>query len=468
MARLRVVLVPISSSNAALAIERIQFSSFPPLLNHLSRKIPGLGAHVAQALENNDSICSERPQIQFQQLLPLDLLQVAVESNMIIVVDALDESDRPDDLRVILHRLATAGIRLFATSRHDPPIQRGIRVLHETLWQETRLEQVPTHVMEHDLRVYMTHSLNEIRINHNLSHSSTLPMDWGKDKIEQLVQIALPLFIVAYTMCRYIKYQDPQTGLADVLRHQDEGRSLTGYDAIYVPVLRHVVCDLAFGHGQDKLQKLKRKETKRKALQKVQRVIGPIVLLADTLSGRSLSNIIRIPLADMEQILQRLQSVLHVPDLGTDSHIRLCHQSFRDFLINPEHNKFGINEPDVHAQLAAQCLSLLDHDHVLHDDMLHQVHPGIRRTDISLQEVTKQIPSDVAYACRFWIWHYVQSGDLFQDVGTIHDFFTRHLLHWLETLTWLGQLSHAMNQIARLRESLGHVSPDPPLTSKNY
>jgi hypothetical protein len=36
------------------------------------------------------------------------------------------------------------------------------------------------------------------------------------------------------------------------------------------------------------------------------------------------------------------------------------------------------------------------------------------------------------------------------DDGDVHDFLRNHILHWIETMSWMGKISEAINAIASL------------------
>ncbi|KAF2150506.1 WD40 repeat-like protein [Myriangium duriaei CBS 260.36] len=418
---------------------------FPTILAQLVAIIPEIGPLVAPILKGHPMICGENVREQFQWLLPQTVLDLAVKRSLVIVIDALDECDRTTDIGTILGLLAQSKLRYFVTSRHELPIQHGFRGIHVSLHQEFPLEKVTTMTIRQDIRTYLRYRFAKIQAGHNLTCSYTqLPDDWALDSIELVVDLALPLFIVATTVCRFVESQDPRTGLATVLKYWQQGTSLAGLDAVYITILDQAMRGPTF--DQDP----------QKALHKLQELLGPLVLLADSMSPLGLSELLEIPIGELEQTLRRLQSILYIPSSPTLP-IQLCHLSFRDFLLKKENNKFYVNPSQMHARLAEQCLKRLARSEALQEDICKQNRPGVRRVEVSWDLVTQVLPSEVAYACRYWIWHFVQSGHTLDDSSRVYKFLKQHFLHWLEALSWLGRLSIAVGYIIQLRS---RVNPE--------
>lgn len=49
-----------------------------------------------------------------------------------------------------------------------------------------------------------------------------------------------------------------------------------------------------------------------------------------------------------------------------------------------------------------------------------------------------------SYACSYWAWHLLESGEEIFDGGYVHEFLKIHFLDWLEALSWLGRLSNTI------------------------
>lgn len=155
--------------------------------------------------------------------------------------------------------------------------------------------------------------------------------------------------------------------------------------------------------------------------------------------------------------LRRLHSVLSIP-ADRDTPIRLRHLSFREFLTHPdrkEKHQFWIDETKAHGMIAKQCIRRLG---TLRLNLCRITRPGLKRAEISEEKVAEFIAADVAYACRYWVYHLSQSGQHIHDNDDVFEFLHSHFLHWLEALSWLGRLSGAITDIYTLQSLVVNVS----------
>lgn len=83
-----------------------------------------------------------------------------------------------------------------------------------------------------DIALFLEHQLKVI------SEQRSLPLGWpGKDQIEALVEMAIPLFIFAATACRYIgdKRDNPRKRLQTFLQYQ-MANQVSRLDKTYLPI----------------------------------------------------------------------------------------------------------------------------------------------------------------------------------------------------------------------------------------
>jgi hypothetical protein len=50
----------------------------------------------------------------------------------------------------------------------------------------------------------------------------------------------------------------------------------------------------------------------------------------------------------------------------------------------------------------------------------------------------------------YWPHHLTASEDRIADDGLAHKFLTKHLMHWLEAMSWIGQCVLAISSISDL------------------
>ena len=415
---------------------------------------------MAAALDKDSFLCGRGLQEQFEKLLLQPLLSVdpahLPQQSLAIVVDALDECDRNTDIRMFLKLLAQVEaksalrLRIFVTSRPELPIQLGFRQLDGSLHQDVVLEEAQEHTIRRDIRAYFDNEFAKIKEERLLKRSDgALPIDWpSEDDLQTLVDLAIPLFIFASTVCRFVSESKPQKRLRLIL----EQRYNAGFSHLaktYLPIL-------------DQLLLEKEGEEPDAMLGEFREVVGPIILAADPLSIAALASLLDIDEEDIRDRLEGLHSVLQIPSNLHDP-VRLLHLSFRDFLVDPKRKDkggFWIDEVQTHKRLADYCLRRLNESATLRSDICCVAQPGTRRTEWSTQHITMNIPPDVAYACSYWPLHLVNDEEELYDDGQVHRFLQQHLLHWLEALSWLGRLSGAIAYISQL-QSLVCVSPRP-------
>lgn len=433
---------------------------FPTLVRQLLDRVAGPRQSVAQNLEADSFLCERNLQDQFEKLL-LEPFTVATQRQhprqcLAVVIDALDECERKDDVRNILRLLARVDaigslrLRIFVTSRPELPIQIGFRSMSGDLHRDVMLEEVQASTITHDIRAFFDQKFTDIKTERLLKRPfDPLPADWPTEgDMQTLVSLALPLFIFASTIYRFVSESSPQRRLELILKQQDS-QAYSGLAKTYLPILEQLIAG-------------KEEALQHKTIADFRDIVGPIVLVADPLSVASLSSLLQLDREVIDDHLEHLHSVLHVPP-EPHQPIRLLHLSFRDFLVDcarSDRDGFWIDEARMHSKLTSQCLQLLSRPGVLSRDLCSVIRPGTRRADIGWQLVTSCISPDVAYACRYWVWHVLESKDQLLDNGHVHIFLQEHFLPWLEALSWLGRFSGAIAYISQL-QSLVYVSIRP-------
>ncbi|KAH8665806.1 hypothetical protein BGZ60DRAFT_529071 [Tricladium varicosporioides] len=423
---------------------------FTTITAQLVRKLPSLALYVQNSIETDPDILTKTLKQQFEKLVsePLGKLHLDPQKSptIVIVVDALDECDQEKDIRIIIHLLSQAKcllsvqLKFFLTSRPELPIRLGFKKISSS-YKDLVLHQIPEPIIEHDISTFLIYELARIRDDYNNSvlQDRQLPMDWpGQTNVQRLVQMAIPLFIFATTICRFIKDRrcgEPDEQLAKVLKYQTKSQE-SELDATYLPVLDQLIIGLTNSRKDEVVQKFKE-------------VVGTIVILANPLSTTSLARLLGIPKARVDHTLDLLHSVLSIP-LNSDTPVRLLHLSFRDFLLDSEKREkhpFWVNEKDVHRILATRCLDRLSLGGYLKKDICDLRTPAIPRAAINKQMIDAHLPLDIQYACQYWVYHVKESGSVIYDDDRIYNFLERHFLHWLEALSLIGRVSQGISMI---------------------
>jgi hypothetical protein len=423
----------------------------------LVQKLPCLAPHVQRAIDADPMISTKALSLQFETLVSQPLEKIGVDpqkpSRILIVVDALDECDREEDIRIIIRllsqakRMTSVHLKFFVTSRPELPIRLGFENIRGR-YEGLALHQIPDRIVREDITVFLEHELAMIRddFNHSVSRNRQLPKDWpGQEQIHRLVEMAIPLFIFAKTVCLFIndrKFGPPQDQLAKVLQYETKSQA-SKLDATYLPVLNQLLVGVTASE-------------RRGIIDEFQHVVCSIAVLASPLSATSLDALLGIPKSTVDSRTDFLHSVLDIPS-NPDLPIRLLHLSFRDFLVSPEMrdtNPFWIEEKNVHTKLAIRCLRHLSTGNHLKKDICNLGTLDIPRLEIDQRTIDAHIPSDVRYACQYWVYHLREGGGMICDDDQVYVFLERHFLHWLEALSLISRLSESMSMIDDLQAML--------------
>lgn len=413
----------------------------------LARNIPDLHQHVCDAIKERSDIGSRTLHEQWHELVlrPLSKLnRKAGSSSYILIVDALDECAKESNIRVLIHLLSEARLlfnvrlRIFLTSRPELPIRYGFSQITLEGYRDFVLHNISPSIVDHDIYLFLKHNLGTIRQERHLDAS------WpGETIIKYLVKIASGLFIWAATACRFIsegKRFAPRR-LDMILRGNKS--TLTAaekhLDEIYNTVLRQTISS---EYTDDE---------KEESYLLLRQILGSIVTLLSPLCISSLSTLIRVPKEDTNQILDELHSILDIPR-DQSQPLRLHHPSFRDFLLNKERcmdTRFQVNEQKMHQTLVDQCIEIMSK--VLKQDICGLDGFSTSVEDVSNSRVQLNLPHEVQYACLYWIQHLGKSEAKLRDDSQVHKFLQKHLLHWLEALSWMQKVSEAIYAIDALR-----------------
>ncbi|CAG1973278.1 unnamed protein product [Fusarium graminearum] len=293
-------------------------------------------------------------------------------------------------------------------------------------------------IVEHDIVVFLDDEFRKIRHDFNMTVSDErkLPPDWpGSSTVQSLAQISVPLFIYAATVCRFIgdrRRNSPPIQLHKTLDYESKGH-VSQLDRIYGPILCSLITDVSENDEEQIIKDFKI-------------IVGSIVSLASPLSTTALSHLIEIPAETVDERLDALHSVLNIP-LNRNLPVRLCHQSFRDYLVINE-SEFRIDEKVAHHNLARHCLSIMRG--ALHENMCDLSFSDIHRSVVDSIELGKHLSPELRYASIYWVHHQIKVDFDLNDGREIHDFLKAHFFHWVEVLSLLGWASDCFKLIQSL------------------
>ncbi|RSM18537.1 hypothetical protein CDV31_002673 [Fusarium ambrosium] len=428
---------------------------FSTIAAQLIVRLPEIGPLAIKAIEDEPDLPNKFIQEQFEKLIldPLQELDKNISGSraLVLIIDALDECDRDADVRLIINiltrlkPLTVIKVKAFVTSRPELPIRLGFNHI-KGKYRDLILHEIPKPIIEHDISEFLHHQLEKARLEHNCQSDPNDQLDpgWpGTQATNILIEMAIPLFIFAATMCRFIQdpLYDPASQLEKVLSYKSSAQDseMKKLDTTYRPTL-------------DQLLVGRTGRAKEKLLKNFRDVVGVIVLLEEPLSISTLSCFVDIPEC-VSGILRPLHSVLSIP---TSPHepVRMLHLSFHDFLVDKdmqETNPFWVNEQETHNILATRCLDLLGSGKHLKQDICDLGWPGARRGEIKQENLGLKLPDQVRYACLYWTHHLNRSGLRITDSHPAFSFLKDYFLFWLEALAILGEAHNCSSMINALQ-----------------
>ncbi|KAI7761130.1 hypothetical protein LZL87_014344 [Fusarium oxysporum] len=423
----------------------------PTLAHQLALSIPGVAFFIKKTLDASPNITGKTVKEQFKKLVLEPLSEAAAtataSSSVVMVIDALDECDQEADIRLLIKIFSQAKtvlphLRVFLTSRPELPIRLGFSEARGS-YQDLILHEIPPPIVEHDIIVFLNDEFKKIRddFNRTVCDERKLPSDWpGRTTIQSLAQMAVPLFIFAATVCRFVgdsQRRNPQTRLKTVL---DQGRRSHGtqLEQTYAPILRSQIIGLPREEGEEVIKDFKV-------------VVGSIITLANPLSVAALSRLIDIPPDTADERLDALHSVLSIP-LERTVPVRLLHLSFRDYLVdseNKERNEFWVDKKLAHRSLAENCLRVMRSG--LRKNICSLSFPGMQRSAVNNRQLDERIPPELQYACMYWVYHQTKVDLQPNTMDDMYDFLKTRFLHWLEALSLIGRISESIGFIDELQ-----------------
>ncbi|KAF8544656.1 NACHT and WD40 domain protein [Trichophaea hybrida] len=427
---------------------------FTSLAAQLTNTLPSIRPYIYKVIEEIPDIFQRGLADQWKYLIfqPLTnyLKDVSLQSKVfILVVDALDECEGDDDIKLILRLLAelktldAIRLRVFITSRPETPIRFGFRTMPGAVHQDFVLHNISPSIIQHDISIFLQYKMEKTRRENNI------PEGWpGDDIIKNLCERASGLFIYASTACRLIEDPlfNPDQSLSLILQDDYVGQSSTrALDEMYTRILTYSIS--IFLKDYDKA-------TQEKLISEFKLIVGSIVILFDALPAIMLERLLHLPLRTVSMRLRCLHSVLGVPE-SDESPVRLLHPSFRDFLLDQQRCLdllFRIDESQAHGDLLVSCLMLMSKH--LKRDMCNLRLPGTLNSEVVAGEVQKCVPLDVQYACCYWVNHLRRSNFKLCDNDQVHTFLQTHFLHWLEVLSLMGKMPDGVLMVKSLEAIL--------------
>ena len=121
------------------------------------------------------------------------------------------------------------------------------------------------------------------------------------------------------------------------------------------------------------------------------------------------------------------------------------HERLHFDMLGSSDPNFWVDKKQAHKKLAENCIKLMSAS--LKEDICDVVIPGTLVVDIDRNRIGQYMSEEVQYACLHWIQHLQNSGTQLRDNDNTHKFLQKHLLHWLEALSWMQKMFEGIRAI---------------------
>ena len=356
----------------------------------------------------------------------------------VVVLDALDECDRSSDQwRNLLgsiknwSRLPQA-FKLVVTSRDQRDIHEAIADVSHCVILETGVNA--SSQTSHDIHLFLETRLEEIR-----RAVASLPPSWpGASAVQELTNHAGGLFVWATTALDFIENGlDPDNRLCSLLTG-NMGSKISGLDSLYMQVLKI------------SLEGLEAYE-----VDAFKMVAGVIVLAKIPLRQSDIerflcdkSSLPCLSPLSVKRLITNLEAV--VRSRSASAPLRVCHQSFTDFLLDPARSgSFSIHSTESTTILTLGCLRLMNNSvdglkfNICNLETSYLLNSQVPDLEERIKEA---IPTYLAYSCRFWAEHLrdVSETDTKDDIMLqLRSYLYDRVLYWFEVLSLTQEFDFA-------------------------
>lgn len=401
---------------------------WPSLAASIADSYPPVRPYITEALVKTPSLAHLKPLNQLTELIIIPLQRAHAAQPRFyplhIVLDALDECDtvpREILLSGIPELRKVPWLKLFVTCRSDATVP--VRADPLTKLAPNISEGLGE--VRDDIKLYIRDRLGRLSFVEN-----------GDRRLAALGTKAGKLFVWAQMACDTIlDAASPEERLKELL----ENTNPVPLTDLYLTILKRV----APPGGAD--------------ANNVRHLLQALIAAPAPLSVEHLSTFLNKSTATINNLLDRLASLLTRDSNSNDAAIRFVHITIPDLLVDRTFDApYRIDPLDGHELLFFACTKLMANTTKLRPNMLHLKKPQILQSDISdLQDrVAEHLGQPLRYVALHWPSHARHVVDKAQVRDVIMEFFAKRLLCWIEALVWLDIRGIATRNLLELGDTL--------------
>jgi len=398
--------------------EQLHTKLFPTIARDLAHRDLRLRPLLVEVTTNNHSLRDTADvAAQWNKLIlePLSQLKDSPTGNVVVVIDALDESGAERTRATVLEVLAAYGaelpanLRILLTSR--PLVDIGEALNTGPHIYVRSLDAIDTESTMRDIHLYISTRLKSLRGT------------FTNENFQQLSAKSGGVFEWARLACDFISPRGgviPKDCFHQIMSHAPgDGRTLL--DEMYMTFLKDLF------RGSDDRRDF------RSVMQQILWLKEPLPISAlDFMRDRFPQEDDHYPVGFILNFMASLLAGAN--DLSTP--VRPLHASFYDFLLDKKRSgEFFIQEGDAHRNLAVASLSVMQAG--LHFNICKLETSYISNSEVADLEkrVEGNIPPHLLYSCRFWATH-LQGAAFDPDLAQlVRGLVTgEQMLFWLEAL----------------------------------
>jgi len=414
-------------SRSAGSVERTDVKRIiPTLATLLARQYPWFTSYLAKKISETPDVAHWSVRSQIEQLIKWPLEELALETyytgQIVFVIDALDECNNQSLLGELIDSIADfkckLPVKFLLTSRPEMHI-RTTSISDPVLSSILRLHTVDQEQVSVDIRLY---------IGTRLAQGSKTNSWYSAHDVEILGTLSDGLFIFASTVLKYILDRGDDAGRRE--RLQKVTFAINHSTVATNPLDRMYELVITEASRSDKVDTDELEITKR--------ILACVLSARASLSIQALADLMGSSPDTLRGSLERLHSLVHLPDDNNEPGVRTLHASFGDYMLGRAAHHIRLAPSLGHDLLAYGCLRRLGWS-----DLCFNISCSHSSYKSNAEFQPDSISFSLIYACLHWARHIDAASTRSAFDEMLGGTFRRKFLFWLEVLSVTGKMGIA-------------------------